>query len=65
MTEENTPVTETIAESQNFAVWKAVEPDGEVTYHLELGSTTLHFFQEEWVEFIELLKIVGGETPRE
>lgn len=58
MTEENTPVTTTIAESQNFTVWKAEEPDGELTYHLELGSTTLHFFREEWIEFLELMGLV-------
>jgi hypothetical protein len=49
------PTTETIAETDNFMVWKAVEPD-EVTYHLELNNVTLHFFREEWDEFLELVK---------
>jgi hypothetical protein len=48
--------TETIAETSNFILWKANEPDGETTYHLELGTVTVHFFQEEWEEFIELIK---------
>ena len=48
--------TETIAETSNFILWKADEPDGETTYHLELGTITVHFFQEEWEEFIELIK---------
>jgi hypothetical protein len=48
--------TETIAETSNFILWKADEPDGETTYHLELGTVTVHFFQEEWEEFIELIK---------
>jgi hypothetical protein len=48
--------TETIAETSNFILWKANEPDGEITYHLELGTVTVHFFQEEWEEFIELIK---------
>ena len=49
------PTTETIAETDNFMVWKAVEPD-EVTYHMELNNVTLHFFREEWDEFLELVK---------
>jgi hypothetical protein len=48
--------TNTIAETENFAVWSAAEPDGETTYHLELNNVTVHFFQEEWDEFIELIK---------
>ncbi len=46
--------TETLAETPNYLVWKAEEPDGETTYHVELGSVTLHFFQEEWEEFLAL-----------
>jgi hypothetical protein len=50
------PTTETIAETDSYQVWKANEPDGEVTYHLELNNVTLHFFREEWLEFLELIK---------
>ena len=46
--------TQTLAETDTYMVWKAEEPDGETTYHIELNSVTLHFFQEEWEEFIEL-----------
>jgi hypothetical protein len=46
--------TETIAETATFMAWKASEPDGEPTYHIELGTVTLHFFEEEWEEFLEL-----------
>jgi hypothetical protein len=56
MTEADDLNTETIAETSNFILWKANEPDGETTYHLELGTVTVHFFQEEWEEFIELIK---------
>jgi hypothetical protein len=48
------PETETIAETDNYVAWKAEEPDGETTYHLELNSVTLHFFREEWDEFLKL-----------
>ncbi|RPH59740.1 MAG: hypothetical protein EHM81_07630 [Chloroflexi bacterium] len=49
------PTTETLAETENYLVWKADEPDGETTYHVELGNVTVHFFKEEWDEFIELV----------
>ncbi len=52
------PETETLAETENFMVWKAAEPDGETTYHLELNNVTLHFFKEEWDEFLELARIL-------
>jgi hypothetical protein len=46
--------TETVAETENYMVWKAEEPDGEMTYHLELNNLTVHFFEEEWEEFLLL-----------
>jgi hypothetical protein len=52
----NDPQTTTIAETENFIAWKAEEPDGEVTYHVELNNVTIHFFQEEWTEFLELVR---------
>jgi hypothetical protein len=48
--------TSTLAETADYIAWKATEPDGEVTYHLELGTVTLHFFLEEWKQFIELAR---------
>ncbi len=48
--------TEIIAETQNFMVWTADEPDGETTYNVELGTVTLHFFKEEWDEFLKLIR---------
>ena len=50
------PRTETIAETDNFLAWKAEEPDGEVTYHIELNNVTVHFFEEEWKEFMQLIR---------
>jgi hypothetical protein len=49
------PTTSTLAETDNYLIWKAEEPDGETTYHIELNSVTLHFFEEEWVEFLDLV----------
>ena len=53
-----------MAETPNFAAWVAEEPDGEMTYHVELGNVTLHFFQEEWDEFLQLMgKILETGKP--
>lgn len=51
-----TPSTDVIAETDNYLAWKAEEPDGETTYHLELNNVTMHFFQEEWEELLLLAK---------
>jgi hypothetical protein len=50
------PITDVIAETDNFMAWRAEEPDGETTYHLDIGNATLHFFQEEWDEFLKLAR---------
>lgn len=63
MTDNNSePVITTLAETQNFMAWQAQEPDGETTFHLELNAVTLHFFAEEWQEFLQLTREleVGG-----
>lgn len=52
----NEPKTETIAETDNYLAWKAEEPDGETTYHIELNNVTVHFFEEEWQEFLQLAR---------
>ncbi|MCE1255475.1 MAG: hypothetical protein LWX83_18245 [Anaerolineae bacterium] len=54
------PKTKTLAETENYMIWQADEPDGEVTYHVELNNITLHFFQEEWDEFLTLAKSLEG-----
>mgnify|MGYP001766819252 CR=1 FL=1 len=53
------PTTATLAETENFIAWKAEEPDGETTYHLELNNITLHFFREEWDEFLALARLLN------
>lgn len=50
------PKTQVIAETDEYLAWRADEPDGEVTYHLELNNVTLHFFGEEWDEFLKLIR---------
>ncbi len=47
--------TETIAETENYLIYSAEEPDGETTWNVELGTVTLHFFREEWRELLELM----------
>lgn len=52
------PTTDVMAETDAYLVWRAAEPDGETTYHLELNNVTVHFFQEEWDEFVELIRLL-------
>ena len=51
-----------IAETENYIVWEVKEPDDEVTYHVELGAVTLHFFREEWDEFMQLAKVAASNS---
>ncbi|MBN1665521.1 MAG: hypothetical protein JW862_00470 [Anaerolineales bacterium] len=55
------PKTTTITETDNFIAWQAEEPDGEITYHLELNNVTLHFFAEEWQEFLKLARALNAK----
>jgi hypothetical protein len=50
------PKVKTLAETDAYAVWSAEEPDGETTYHLELNNVTIHMFEEEYQEFLDLIK---------
>jgi hypothetical protein len=61
MDDSHEPQTTTIAETDNFLAWRADEPDGETTYHLELNNVTLHFFKEDWQEFLDLVDMVLDE----
>lgn len=52
------PVTSTLAETNNYIAWQSQEPDGETIYHLELNMVTVHFFEEEWREFLDLIGMI-------
>lgn len=56
MADKNDAPAGAIAETENYIVWQVQEPDGETIYHIELGPATLHFFREEWDEFLKLIK---------
>ena len=51
------PQVEMLGESENYAIWRSyeTEPDA-VIYHIEFGNVTFHLFEEEWAEFIELVR---------
>lgn len=51
---------EVLAETDDFSIWRAREPDGEVTYHLEFGSVTIHLFEDEWQQFLDLVEQARG-----
>jgi hypothetical protein len=46
---------ETLAETDNYQIWRVEEPDGETTINLQLNNVTVHFFKEEWEEFLALI----------
>jgi len=52
------PKTDTISETDNYMAWRAEEPDGETTYHLELNNINIHFFNEELEEFMALVRAI-------
>ncbi len=58
MADNEDPTTTTLAETENYAAYTAVELDGETTYHVELDKVTLHFFREEFEEFLRLIRAV-------
>ncbi len=54
--------TEILSETENYSVWASQEPDGELTFHIEIGSVTIHFFDEEWQEFLELVRGIPADS---
>jgi hypothetical protein len=56
MSDDQEVKTSVLAETSNFVAWMSDDPDGEKTYHLELGLVTLHFFQEGWNELLEMMR---------
>jgi hypothetical protein len=47
---------QTLGESENYAVWVSHEEDlDEVIYHVEINNVTLHFFEDEWEEFAQVI----------
>ena len=50
-----------LAETDNFAVYRGQDTEGEVVYNVELSNLTLHFFQEEWDELVALIGAASRE----
>ena len=65
MSNNNEPMTKTLANTENFEAWRADEPDEETTYYLQLGRATINFFQEEWQEFLDVVRELDSVTPNE
>ncbi len=57
--DEHEILTETLVETENYMVYRTSEPDGEEIHHIELFNMTLHFFKEEWQEFVALMQAVA------
>ena len=58
------PTIEILAETDRFNLIRTEEADGETTYHLEMGNVTVHFFREEWEEFVETISKLGSHAAR-
>lgn len=48
----------TLVETEDSFFYTAEEPDGELTYHLQINNVTIHFFLEEWQNALDFLKKV-------
>ena len=48
------PNEDTLAETELYEAWVSYEDDDEPIYHVDLGRATLHFFEEEWTELLDL-----------
>jgi hypothetical protein len=57
MVNESELSTQVIAETENYLAWEANEPD-EKTFHIDINNVTVHFFKEEWEEFLLLVKMI-------
>jgi hypothetical protein len=53
-----------LAETDQFNLIRTEEPDGEITYHLELGNVTVHFFREEWEAFVKAINKLGKHATK-
>jgi hypothetical protein len=56
--EDEGTIINTIVETGDCFAYTAKEPDGEITYHLQINNVTLHFFNEEWQIAFNFLKEV-------
>ena len=59
------PTIELLAETDNFNLVRTDDPDGERTYHLELGNVTIHFYRQEWGEFVRTIRELGDYATEE
>ena len=64
MSEADEVKNESLSVTENYAAWISHEPDGEIVYHLELGAVTVHFFEEEWVEVVELVHAAAQQVNK-
>lgn len=48
----------TLVEAEDKYLYTAEEPDGEITYHLQINNVTQHFFMEEWQDALDFLRKV-------
>lgn len=47
-----------LSETENFIIWRSQEENGDI-YHIELGGVSLHLSDDEFEEFVLLVKGVS------
>lgn len=58
MSNKNESREDSLSETENYEAWVSYEED-EAVYHLDFGHMTIHFLQDEWEEFVELMSKVS------
>ena len=64
MAEQTDVNIKSIVETDDNYFYTANEPDGEITYHLQMNNVTLHFFTEEWQAALTFLEQVVAESKK-
>jgi hypothetical protein len=59
------PTPETLAETENYLVWKAEESDGETVFFMQINNISVSFYKEEWEEFLATLTELDEFKPEE
>ncbi len=53
---------EPLSETENYMVFSTQDEEGETVYHVEVFNITLHFYQDEWDEFLALLHSIPSNN---
>ena len=52
---------EPLSETENYMVFSTEDEEGETVYHVEVFNITLHFYKDEWDEFLALMHSIPAK----